>query len=77
MTEILDDDLDDDSIISAVSHSKKERTGSKRGKDGRKEKNQKSAGSGGRSSNIRSMLMMLPAKKKKEVERFETLQFST
>ena len=77
MTEILDDDLDDDSIISAVSHSKKERTGSKRGKDGRKEKNQKSAGSGGRSSNIRSMLMNLPAKKKKEVERFEELQFST
>jgi len=67
--EIFDDDLDNDSIISAVSHSKKDRTGSKRGRDGRKETNQMSAGSGGRSSNIRSMLMNLPAKKKKEVER--------
>lgn len=67
--EIFDDDLDNDSIISAVSHSKKNRTGSKRGRDGRKETNQMSAGSGGRSSNIRSMLMNLPAKKKKEVER--------
>lgn len=67
--EIFDDDLDNDSIISAVSHSKKDRSGSKRGRDGRKETNQMSAGSGGRSSNIRSMLMNLPAKKKKEVER--------
>jgi hypothetical protein len=67
--EIFDDDLDNDSIISAVSHSKKGRTGSKRGRDGRKETNQMPAGSGGRSSNIRSMLMNLPAKKKKEVER--------
>jgi hypothetical protein len=67
--EIFDDDLDNDSIISAVSHNKKDRAGSKRGRDGRKETNQMSAGSGGRSSNIRSMLMNLPAKKKKEVER--------
>jgi len=50
--EIFDDDLDNDSIISAVSHSKKDRTGSKRGRDGRKETNQMSAGSGGWSSNI-------------------------
>ena len=63
--EIFDDDLDNDSIISAVSHSKKNRTVSKRGKDGRKQTNQKSAGSGGRSSNIRSMLINLPVKKKK------------
>jgi len=67
--EIFDDDLDNNSIISAVSHSKKDRTGSKRGRDGRKETNQMSAGSGGRSSNIRTMLMNLPAKKKKEVRR--------
>jgi len=67
--EIFDDDLDDGSIISAVSYCKKDRSGSKRGRDGRKETNQMSAGSGGRSSNIRSMLMNLPAKKKKEVER--------
>jgi len=67
--EIFDDDLDNDSIISAVSHTKKDRTGSKRGRDGRKETNQMSAGSGGRSSNIRSMLMNLPAKNKKEVGR--------
>jgi len=67
--EIFDDDLDNDSIISAVSHSKKDRTGSKRGRNGRKETNQMSAGSGGRPSNIRSMLMNLPAKKKKEVGR--------
>jgi hypothetical protein len=67
--EIFDDDLDNDSIISALSHSKKDKTGSKRGRDGRKETKQMSAGSGGRSSNIRSMLMNLPAKKKKEVER--------
>jgi DNA polymerase alpha subunit A len=66
--EIFDDDLDDDSIISATSQSKRDRAGSKRGRDGRKETNQ-IAGSGGKSSNIRSMLMNMPAKKKKEVKR--------
>jgi DNA polymerase alpha subunit A len=67
--EIFDDDLHDDSIISAASRSKKDRAGSKRGRDGRKETNQMSAGSGGKASNIRSMLMNMPAKKRKEVQR--------
>jgi hypothetical protein len=67
--EIFDDDLDNDSIISAVSKGKKDRAGSTRARDGRKETNQMSVGSGGRSNNIRSMLMNLPAKKKKEVQR--------
>lgn len=66
--EIFDDDLDDESIMSAVSRSKKDRAGSKRGRDDRKESSQMSAGSGGKSSNIRNMLMNMPAKKKKEVK---------
>jgi hypothetical protein len=66
--EIFDDDLDDDSIMSAASQNKKERIGSKRQKDRKKETNQMSD-SAGKSSNIRSMLMNMPAKKKKEVQR--------
>jgi DNA polymerase alpha subunit A len=66
--EIFDDDLDDDSIMSATSR-KKERVGSKRQKDRRKESNQTCSDSAGRSSNIRSMLMNMPTKKKKEVRR--------
>jgi DNA polymerase alpha subunit A len=65
--EIFDDDLDDDSIISATSRNKKERGGSKRGRYGKKENGQVSAEYGGKSSNIRSMLMNMPTKKKKEV----------
>jgi DNA polymerase alpha subunit A len=66
--EIFDDDLDDDSIMSATSRNKKERVGSKRQKDRRKS-NQMCSDSAGRSGNIRSMLMNMPAKKKKEVQR--------
>lgn len=67
--EIFDDDLDDESIISATSQNKKERVGPKRQKDRRKESNQMSSDSAGKSSNIRNMLMNMPAKKKKEVQR--------
>jgi hypothetical protein len=67
--EIFDDDLDDDSVTSAVSQSKKDRAGSKRGRVGKKETNQMSSDSGGKSGNIRSMLMNLPAKMKREVQR--------
>lgn len=65
--EIFDDDLDDDSIISATSRKKKESVGSKRGRHGKKESDQMSAESGGKSSNIRSLLMNMPTKKRKEV----------
>lgn len=64
--EIFDDDLDDDSITSATSWNKKERGGSKRGRHGKKS-DQVSAESGGKCSNIRSLLMNMPTKKRKEV----------
>lgn len=67
--EIFDDDLDDDSVTSVVSQSKKDRAGPKRGRVDKKETNQMSSGSGGKSGNIRSMLMNLPAKMKREVQR--------
>lgn len=67
--EIFDDDLDDESIISAASRNQKERVGPKRQKDRRKESNQMSSDSAGKSSNIRTMLMNMPAKKKKEVQK--------
>ncbi|XP_021916659.1 LOW QUALITY PROTEIN: DNA polymerase alpha catalytic subunit [Zootermopsis nevadensis] len=60
--EIFDDDLDDDSIISATSRNKRERVGSKKGKRG-KECDQMS---GGKCGSIRSLLMNMPAKKRKE-----------
>ncbi|XP_069676603.1 DNA polymerase alpha catalytic subunit-like [Periplaneta americana] len=60
--EIFDDDLDDDSIIVA-SKNKKGGSGSKKGRHG-KGSDQVQADPGGK--NIRSMLMNMPAKKKKE-----------
>ena len=63
--EIFDDDLDDDSIISA-SRNKKE--GSvKRGRHGRKGSDNVVPDAGASKSSIRNMLMSMPAKKKKEV----------
>jgi hypothetical protein len=58
--------------MSAASRNKKEGIGSKRRRLRKKESDHMSADSGGKSSNIRSMLLNMPTKKKKEVQEADT-----